>query len=216
LAARARIDDEGITYIKSMKLAVVVLAMFAAAQSQSVPRHWAKGAAIRIWIDPDTMPPNGEALVEKAMKTWTTAADGRFTLVKAWESTAPVRLHFMAADFRYGVTAPRLNRETGLLVKAEVFVAADAGRDPLERQIIVYLTALHELGHALGMDHTNDITSIMYLFRQPDDGNKFFGSYRRRLKSADDIGSPMATGLSADDVVALRALYDDATAIQTR
>jgi hypothetical protein len=199
-----------------MKLAVVVLAMFAAAQSQSVPRHWAKGAAIRIWIDPDTMPPNGEALVEKAMKTWTTAADGRFTLVKAWESTAPVRLHFMAADFRYGVTAPRLNRETGLLVKAEVFVAADAGRDPLERQIIVYLTALHELGHALGMDHTNDITSIMYLFRQPDDGNKFFGSYRRRLKSADDIGSPMATGLSADDVVALRALYDDATAIQTR
>jgi hypothetical protein len=122
----------------------------------------------------------------------------------------------MAADYRYGVTAPRLNRETGQLVKAEVFVAADAGRDPLERQIIVYLTALHELGHALGMEHTNDITSIMYLFRQPDDGNKFFGSYRRRLKSADDIGAPMATGLSADDVVALRALYDDATAIRTR
>ena len=190
--------------------------MFAAAQSPSLPRHWAKGAAIRVWIDPDAMPPNGEALVEKAMKTWTTAADGRFTLVKAWESTAPVRLHFMAADYRYGVTAPRLNRETGQLVKAEVYVAADAGRDPLERQIIVYLTALHELGHALGMEHTNDITSIMYLFRQPDDGNTFFGSYRRRLKSADDIGAPMATGLSADDVVVLQALYDDATAIRTR
>jgi hypothetical protein len=192
-----------------MKLAVVLLSLFALAQPGREPRHWAKGAAIRVWIDPDATPPNGEALVEKAMKTWTTAADGRFTLMKAWESTAPVRLHFMAADYRYGVTAPRVNRDTGLLVKAEVYVAADAGRDPLERQIIVYLTALHELGHALGMDHTNDITSIMYLFRQPDDGNRFFGAYRRRLKSADDIGSAAATGLSADDVVTLRALYDD-------
>ena len=190
-----------------MKLAVVALALLAVAQTSPAPRHWARGAAIRVWIDPDAMPPNGEALVEKAMKTWTGAADGRFTLVKAWESTAPVRLHFMAADYRYGVTSPRMNRETGLLVKAEVYVAADAGRDPLERQIIVYLTALHELGHALGMEHVADITSIMYLFRQPDDGEKFFGAYRRRLKSADDIGSTTATGLSANDVVTLRTLY---------
>jgi len=170
--------------------------------------HWAKGTAIRLWIDPDRQPPDGEALVEKAMKTWTVAADGRFTLVKAWESTAPVRLHFMAADYRYGVTAPRVNPATGFLVKAEVLVASDVGRDPLERRLIVYLTALHEIGHALGLEHTTDINTIMYLFREPGDGDRFFGAYRRKLKTADDIGSPMATGLSADDVVALRTLYD--------
>src|SRR5476651_2138495 len=132
-----------------MKAIVALVALLAVLcptmQAQPAPRHWARGSAIRVWIDQKQVPPNGEALVEKAMKTWTTAADGRFTLVKAWESTAPVRLHFMAADYRYGVTSTRPNPATGLLVKAEVYVASDAGRDPLERQIIVYLTALHEI-----------------------------------------------------------------------
>jgi len=193
--------------VRGVLVVLAVLVLCATTDAQP-PRHWAKGSAIRIWIDPEQMPPNGEALVEKAMATWTAAADGRFTLVKAWESTAPVRLHFMAADYRYGVTQARQNRDTGFLVKAEVYVAADAGRDALERQIIVYLTALHEIGHALGMEHTTDINTIMYLFRQPGDGEKFFGAYRKRLKSADDIGSATATGLSPDDVAALRELYD--------
>jgi hypothetical protein len=187
---------------------VLVLVLALVTVHAQVPRHWAKGSVIRLWIDTQQMPPNGEALVEKAMQTWTAAAGGRFTIVKAWESTAPVRLHFMSADYRYGVTSPRVNPQTGLIVKAEVAVASDAGRDALERQIIVYLTALHEIGHALGMEHTADINTIMYLFREPGDGAKFFGAYRKKLKSADDIGSADATGLSQDDVVTLRALYD--------
>jgi len=190
----------------------LVAAALASAQPGAIDwrgHHWKKGGEIRVWIDPEQMPPNGDALVDRAMKTWTAAAAGRFTLVKAWESTAPVRVHFFSADYRYGVTAPRVNPATGYIVKAEVAVAADAGRDALERQIIVYLTALHELGHALGLEHTEDINTIMYLFREPNDGEKFFGAYRRKLKTTDDIGSPNATGLSASDVMTLRKLYDN-------
>jgi predicted Zn-dependent protease len=87
-------------------------------------------------------------------------------------------------------------------------VAADADGDLLDHQIVVYLTALHELGHALGLSHSSSFTDIMYLFRLPGDGERFFGAFRRRLRSADDIGTPRATGLSPDDVRELRLLYE--------
>jgi hypothetical protein len=195
-----------------MKAIALILALFVLGAAQSrAPwsgKHWATGGVIRVWVDPRQAPPGGDALVEKAMRTWTTAAAGRFMLERIADEAAPVRVHFMSADYRYGVTAPRVNPQSGHIEKAEVAVAADAGRDGLERRIIVYLTALHELGHALGLEHTDDITSIMYLFRLPGDGDRFFGTYRQRLRTAEDIGSATATGLSTDDVATLRKLYD--------
>jgi hypothetical protein len=164
---------------------------------------------IRVWVDPAHAPAGGDVLVERAMKTWTDAAQGRFKLERGRDKdTAAVRIHFFTRDWRYGMTEARPDPRTGLISEADVVVASDADGDALDQSIVIYLTALHELGHALGLAHTSVFTDIMYLFRSPGDGERFFGNYRQRLRSSDDIGSAMATGLSADDVRALHRLYE--------
>jgi hypothetical protein len=171
--------------------------------------HWPAGAVIRVWIDPAGAPAGGDALVERAMRTWTAAAQGRFRLQRtSGKDGAGVRVHFFTRDWRYGMTQARPDPRTGLITEAEVVVAADADGDALDHHIVIYLTALHELGHALGLSHSTDIDDIMYLFRQEGDGERFFGAYRKRLRSAADIGSVQATGLSPEDVRVLRNLYD--------
>ena len=171
--------------------------------------HWASGVTIPVWIDPAGAPAGGDRLVERAMQSWTNAANGRLRLEPtATRNGAGIRVHFFTRDWRYGMTEARPDPRTGLLTSAEVVVAGDADGDALDRQIVVYLTALHELGHAIGLPHSADIGDIMYLFRNPGDGERFFGTYRRRLRSAEDIGSAQATGLSAEDQRRLRALYE--------
>ena len=182
------------------------------AQSSLSPQaHWANRSVIQVWIDRQNLPARGDQLVERAMQTWGTASDGAFTLRRTFvERDAGIRVYFNGAGGNYGETRPHVNRATGVIDEAEVAIAADAPIqvDPLTRDIIVYLTALHELGHALGLEHTANFDDIMYLFRQPDDGPRYFGNYRKRLRSADDIGTAAATGLSAYDVATLRALYN--------
>ena len=77
--------------------------------------------------------------------------------------------------------------------------------DKLYRHTIVYLTCLHETGHALGLQHSKSFNDIMYSFEYGGNILEFFARYRRKLKTIEDMKSN--SGLSADDEKRLRLLY---------
>jgi hypothetical protein len=101
----------------------------------------------------------------------------------------------------YGETQPAIvdgKRGANIFVLPSVAPGADA----LLRDAIVYLTCLHESGHALGLVHTSVFADIMYSFQYGGDITAYFNRYRVLLKTRADIAAH--SGVSNADRVALR------------
>ena len=155
-----------------------------------------------------------------ALEAWQRAAGGALKFVPAAnEDDALVRLYWVpAAGGQYGEMRPlevEGRRGAAVYIRPDTAalgeqLATRAGLDPLFRDTIVYLTCLHELGHALGLAHTANFDDVMYFFGFGGDIGEFFGRYRRTLRERTDIrGSP---GLSPGDLAQLEALYGAAPA----
>jgi hypothetical protein len=154
-----------------------------------------------------------------ALESWQRATGGILTFVpSADEDSALVRVYWApAAGGQYGeMRALDVDGRRG----AAVFIRPDtdalgdeiatrAKFDPLFRDTIVYLTCLHELGHALGLMHTADFADVMYFFGFGGDIGEYFGRYRRLLHERTDIRA--ASGLSAGDRRQLQVLYGIST-----
>jgi hypothetical protein len=159
--------------------------------------------------------PEDRDLAVWALEAWQRAAGGALKFVPAAsESDALVRLYWVpASGGQYGEMRPLElagRRGAAVYIRPDTAalgpdIAERAGLDALFRDTIVYLTCVHELGHALGLTHTANFADIMYFFGFGGDIDEFFGRYRRTLgKRADIAGS---SGLSAGDLEQLRALY---------
>lgn len=82
-------------------------------------------------------------------------------------------------------------------------MAERAEKDPLYGEVILFLTCVHEAGHALDAQHTSDYSDIMYSFEYGGDFAAYFQRYRDRLKVRADIRRE--SPLSAGDVKQIRA-----------
>jgi hypothetical protein len=146
-----------------------------------------------------------------ALDAWAGAAPG-LHFEQARENDALVRLYWTEAnDGLYGEMKPLSvagRRGGAVFIQADVNLLGDAistraQQDALFRDSVVYLTCLHELGHALGLSHTSDFRDIMYFFGFGGDIAEYFNRYRIQLRDRSDIAH--VSGLSAADARRLAA-----------
>jgi hypothetical protein len=153
-------------------------------------------------------------LVTWALKAWERNTGGALRFEPSGEQDALVRVHWVPAEGGLYGEMQRLTvngrRGAAVYVRPDtdglgIDIARLARLDPLFRDTIVYLTCVHELGHALGLAHTDDFSDIMYSFQFGGDIPGFFNRYRAQLERRDDISG--VSGLSPNDIERAQALY---------
>ncbi len=158
--------------------------------------------------------PGDRTLARWALQAWADLLDPAIRLVEASEETATLRVYWVgAAGGLYGEMRARAvdgRRAADVFVHPDTEslgadIAAAARRDPLFRDAIVYLTCVHEIGHAFGLPHTSAFADIMYSFQYGGDFVAYFMRYRAKLDRRADI--ERASPFSEADERALRALY---------
>ena len=154
-------------------------------------------------------------LAKLALAAWSRESGNKISFVEGKsKESALIRFQWISPhEGLYGETRRvQINGKPGAVVYVMPQVAVQgeplasrALSDPLLRDTVVYLTCVHELGHAIGLAHTSKFDDIMYFFGYGGDIMQYFTRYRSKLRMREDILK--YSGLSAGDVEVLRELY---------
>ena len=202
----------------SLVAALAIGAGVRAAPSQAILAHFDISRPIPYFIGDGKGKTGFQAgdreLARWALEDWQRSSGHAIQFEPASEPSSLVRLYWAEpSEGEYGEMKPIVvDRRLGaaLYIRPDMAslgpeIAERAARDPLLRESIVYLTCVHELGHALGLSHTRDYADIMYFFGYGGDIPKYFDRYRAQLRSRADIAK--VSGLSPGDATRLKALY---------
>jgi hypothetical protein len=154
-------------------------------------------------------------LARLALEAWSRESRSRLRFSEAaTRDSALIRFRWISPnEGLYGETQRiQVSGKAGAIVNVMTNVAVhgeplagQAVKDGLLRDTIVYLTCVHELGHAVGLSHTRKFEDIMYYFGYGGDIVEYFMRYRNKLQTRADIAK--YSGLSASDVEVLRNVY---------
>jgi hypothetical protein len=156
------------------------------------------------WVEPCSRADNGcragdDELAGWALQAWQTASGGALEFNRV-PNREHARIRVLWASAQQGLYGETRSIQVDGKRGAEVYVLPaplGANDDRLLRDAIVYLTCLHESGHALGLPHTAAFEDIMYSFQYGGDIGEYFGRYRRKLSTREDIRKN--SGLSEAD-----------------
>jgi predicted Zn-dependent protease len=129
--------------------------------------RWAKTDLPILWF---AAPGFDRDFLEKAMAEWESASQGKLRF-EAAKRTQDARLHFewidqsvIGRDYEVGHTNRRV--EGGRILSAEISMMRhpiiDRHLSETQQKQRFYTTLLHELGHALGVEHSNNPEDVMY------------------------------------------------------
>jgi hypothetical protein len=170
-------------FLRSVNLFTIAIAAVAAAPA----------ADITFWVEPCSVMnaacDAGDAdLARWALEAWEKASRGQVHFVET-KDRANALLRVLWADKNSGLygeaVSVNVNGRRGS--ELHILIAEPPGKDRLLRDTIVYLTCLHESGHAMGLRHTAAFPDIMYSFQYGGDIDEYFGRYRRKLATREDI-----------------------------
>ena len=196
--------------MRACVLAVAFTALFFPSLAQAA----SKATEIPIYIAPPD-DPTDLALARWAFDSWQRAAGNGITFVRVPEKQALLRMYWTGngKPGGFGEMTPidaggRLGAAVYVNTEMELLgsdIAGRAARDRLYRDTIVYLTCVHELGHALGLQHTAAFADIMYSFQYGGDIPGYFARYRDRLKARADIA--VTDSFSDGDLAQVKTLH---------